>query len=130
MYYNDIPFATLLGLTCSRIVGGAGDDEILFETDGGQFKLYHSQDCCEAVRVEEVIGDFADLVGTPLLQAEESSNREDPVEDNWQPESYTWTFYKLATIRGSVTIRWLGTSNGYYSEAVSFSRVDGPSEED
>ena len=108
--------ADLLGKTLTKAVQ-KGDEEIVFETaDGLRFTYTHHQDCCENVRVEDVAGDLDDLIGSPLLQAEEVTNADGPEPE--YAESYTWTFYKFATIKGSVTIRWLGESNGYYGESV------------
>lgn len=92
-------------------------DELKFYREDGSFvRFYHSQDCCECVEIEEIIGDLSDLVGTPILVAEERVNPEDSKSTRY--ESSTWTFYEFRTINGSVTVRWLGTSNGYYSESV------------
>lgn len=108
---------------CARIrstVGGRHqcDDEIRFESTCGRvFRLYHSQDCCESVNIEDITGDVEDLIGLPLLMAEESTS---PGESG---ESSMWTFYKFATVKGYVSIRWLGQSNGYYSEGVDFEEL-------
>lgn len=94
------------------------DDELHFSLANGlNCRFYHSQDCCEHVYIESVDGDLNDLVGKPLLLAEESSNRDDPPKQNYD-DSYTWTYYRFATERGHVTVRFFGSSNGYYSEGV------------
>jgi len=92
--------------------------ELTFDLENGQTaRFYHEQECCESVSIEEVHGDLNDLVGQEIVQAE--FVREDvKLEDDY--ESATWTFYKFATNRGSVTVRWYGTSNGYYSQSVDF----------
>jgi len=91
--------------------------EVIFENETVRYTLYHDQDCCEDVRVEEIIGDIEDLEGLPLLISREESNFDDP--GTCSAESYTWVFYKFATFKGYVDIRFLGESNGYYSESVS-----------
>lgn len=112
-------FSDLQGKTLRR-VEQIGDDVIEFELEDGKVhKLYHSQDCCESVTVEDVSGDLSDLIGTPLLMAEEATSN-DPPAGSQRVDSDTWTFYKLRTIKGSVDIRWHGISNGYYSESVDF----------
>ena len=130
---SDLNISIMAGMTLIDITGTIGDDNIGFIADTGRsFSLYHDQDCCEGVFIEEIIGDLDDLLGSPLLIAEERSSihEEDFYYDgNSSYESVTWTFYELATIKGSVTIRWIGYSNGYYSEIVSFKEL-GVDEED
>ena len=91
-------------------------DTVTFENDEVRYVLYHDTDCCESVYVEEIIGDIEDLVGWPLLVSREDTNADDP--GTCDGESYTWTFYNFAPFKGYVTIRFLGESNGYYSEDV------------
>lgn len=108
----------MIGKTSVKMNNGVAkySDVLAFLMSDGMFYVfYHEQDCCEAVYIEDIAGDLNDLIGTPLVQAEETSNEE---RDNYCDKSQTWTFYKFATNKGSVTIRWLGESNGYYSESV------------
>lgn len=96
----------------------ADEYAVRFENDEVRYTLYHEKDCCEEVYVEDIIGDLEDLQGWPILVSNEVQNPDEPpLCDN--EESYTWTFYNFATFKGYVTIRFYGTSNGFYSEDVS-----------
>ena len=118
--YQDIRnINVLLGGVFVKIINN--EEELIFvREDGTLFTMAHQQDCCESVRLEDIIGDLDDLLNSPILQAEESISDEHPDDyvSSGYDESFTWTFYKLATIKGYVTLRWLGESNGYYSEGV------------
>lgn len=117
-------FKDLLGQTIAKIRGASPDSESIEITliNGDQYKMYHSQDCCESVLVKSIDGDINDLIGSPLTMAEEATNSDDSTGIE-NPDSFTWTFYKLATVHGYVTITWLGESNGYYSESVEFVKL-------
>ena len=119
------------------------NNEITFTLENGdKYKLCHYQDCCESVTIDDINGDLDDLIGSPITMSEEVSNKdfedaflsgfkkqndddyyEKDDNGNYKAESYTWTFYKFATIKGYVDIRWYGESNGYYSESVDFEKV-------
>jgi hypothetical protein len=72
------PIAEMLGRTFVS-VDQRDDEELIFtEADGSRFVFYHSQDCCEQVVIEEIVGDIGDLVGSPLVEAEKASSDDRP----------------------------------------------------
>ena len=124
MIWDNIDVSVLVGRVVERIDYNDCDEIRFYMADGDAYLMYHSQDCCECVQVEDMEGDLNDLVGSPILIAEEvSGDTPADYKFDYEPESYTWTFYKFSTIKGSVSIRWLGESNGYYSERVDFEKI-------
>lgn len=91
-------------------------------TDGSYLSMYHDQDCCESVTLEDFDNDAQSLIGGSIIRIEECiSNADDeefsPLND--YDNSYTWTFYTIITSKGIMKLRWYGTSNGYYSESIT-----------
>jgi hypothetical protein len=96
-------------ITCDK-------DTIIMRTNRGTMKFLHHYECCEDVNIEDVNGNWDDLIGHPLLVAEERTSF---VEDNADHDGiFGWTFYTFRGLNGSVDVRWYGTSNGYYGVGV------------
>lgn len=123
-------FEEMIGRTFTTVTGAKGGEAMQLLDDAGKgFRFYHSQDCCESVTIDDIVGDLTDLVGSPIVEAVEVSTEGEPkpeyADDSHDShDSHTWTFYRFATVRGTVTVKWLGTSNGYYSESVDCERVN------
>lgn len=137
MYYRDettgetewiragkVSISSFVGKVFDKVV--VRDDEIDFHEGGDVYRMFHDQDCCESVSIEDFNGDAEDLVGVPIMLAEESTSDVDPTDEGRDKDKYdsnTWTFYRFRTIKGTVSIRWYGTSNGYYSESVDIVKL-------
>ena len=118
--YNDYrEISDIKGKTFVK-VENSGEGQIRFVCeDGSYYSLEHVQDCCESVWLDDITGDLSNLEDTEILVAEERFQEPSYGEDEYTPESSTWTFYTFRTVKGTVTLRWIGESNGYYSESVS-----------
>lgn len=112
-------YSELIGKTATECILERHGEEMVLRFSDGDARWYHEQDCCETVYIEDICGDPSCLVGSPIVEAEEVSNYEGPARGSCV-ESYTWTFYRFATAKGAVTVRWYGESNGYYSEQVDY----------
>lgn len=131
MSYDDrVPFESMIGKKFRKVYkqeSGIGDsDALVFEVDDSEaYAMLYEQDCCASCSIEDICGDLDDLVGAKIVRAEENGNKEpenlpSPESD---PESFTWTFYRIGTRKGTVVIRWYGSSNGYYSETPEFQKI-------
>lgn len=83
--------ADLLGQVLTKV--NASDDVMTFVTTSGDvYTMEHYQDCCESVYIESIVGDLEDLIGEPILTAEEVSDMPSDFDQENTDESYTWTF--------------------------------------
>lgn len=120
-----VEITDFIGKTFAEITGATkGSESILFSGPECSYRMLHWQNCCEHVFLEDVVGDVADLIGTPIVEAYEASSDGTETMPEDYDESFTWTFYRLRTIKGTVTLRWFGSSNGYYSESVDIEVVE------
>jgi len=123
-----VPFDTLQGKTISKVVEDTNYDTVdFFTTDGGHFHMEHFQDCCESVYLADVAGGTLDaLVGQKILSAYVETNEDLPAPDGdtWVDDCQMWTFYTIRTMFHTLTLRWFGSSNGYYSVDVNFMDVN------
>lgn len=120
-------FSDLLGKTVMVIDGKQGDETMVFRcSDGSSYQMHYYDDCCASCGIEDIAGELEDLIGSPIVRAEEPSSLDAfaAAKLNEYDDSFTWTFYILGTAKGTVTIRWYGSSNGYYSEAPTFEQVN------
>lgn len=114
----------VVGKTIKRIEGleeGSCFVDIYF-TDNTKLGFYHWQDCCENVNLHdfEITTSLEKIVGGVINDAREDVGEKG--HDGW--ESFTWTFYNINTSKGCINMRWLGESNGYYSESVDLELVE------
>jgi hypothetical protein len=132
MGYNDsVDFESMLGKTFRKVYrqdSGIGDsDALVFEvSDDEAYAMFYEQDCCASCYIEDICGDLQDLENSPIVRAEENGNEEEhdrPSPEEY-PDSFTWTFYRIGTNKGTVVIRWYGSSNGYYSEWPCFEKIN------
>ena len=111
-------FSELKGKTLKN-VEVLDDERIVFTADDGSvYSSYHMQDCCESVGIHETVGELQSVIGSPILEADETCDSESNPPEN--ADSFTWTTQRLVTANGELKFVWLGESNGYYGETPYF----------
>ena len=113
-YRQSINIEQIKGMTITAVVYKETNESLLIHLNTHVLEMIHQQDCCETVYLADVVGSFEDLIGYPLLEVSESA-----VNTNSEDMSSTATYYNFNTVKASVQLRWIGESNGYYSETVN-----------
>jgi hypothetical protein len=125
VWYNGPSPDVLSGMIVKTIDIDEDSDRILIITECGRsFTFEHHQDCCESVVIHDTIGNPKVLEGKKLVSVTHAEDGGIPDDVNITPyESWTWTEITFKTDEHTVISRWIGESNGYYSESVDFSEL-------
>ena len=116
-----VEFSDLVGEVLDSVDIDKGENQILLTTRSGRrFMVYHEQDCCESVRIVGQDGSFDKLIGKPIVEA--SGVAVDTSEEAID-SSQTTTTLVFRVDDQTVISRWIGDSNGYYSESVDIAEL-------
>lgn len=122
----EVGLDVLVGKTIHHITGMneySPEVKIITECEH-EFIFTHLQDCCEDVSLVDFELGCDDFSAAVIVSAKLETNESysDCEYDDYP--SQTWSFYKIETTKGEIWMRWLGKSNGYYSESVDFLMLD------
>ena len=118
---NRVEFSVLVGETLDAVDIDREENQILLTTRSGRrFVVYHEQDCCETVAISGQDGSFDKLIGKPLTEARDFAvdTSEESIDS-----SQTTTTLVFRVDDQTVISRWIGDSNGYYSESVDIAEL-------
>lgn len=111
--------SSLVGETLTYIDVDNDNNEIMLTTSSGRtIRIFHYQDCCESVRIVDTEGNWHDLIGKVLVEATHDETGEG---DDWGHETKTTLTFRVDG--ATVISRWVGESNGYYSESVDIEEL-------
>jgi hypothetical protein len=115
-----VKFDVLVGEVLDAVDIDREKDQILLTTRSGrQFLIHHEQKCCETVEISGQDGSFDKLIGKPIVEARD--NAVDTSEE--AADSQTTTTLVFRVDDHAVISRWVGDSNGYYSESVDIAEL-------
>ena len=112
-YSSSIDVEQLKGMTITAVAYKEENESLLIHLNTHVLEMIHRQDCCETVYLADVVGNFEDIIGYPLLEVSESI-----VSTPTADESTTASYYNFKTVKANVQLRWVGESNGFYSETI------------
>lgn len=116
---GDVSVNEFIGKTFTKVYADG-----TFYTAEKQYDMYHPQDCCENVFLDEVIGDINDITDEEIINAFDTDEGDE--NDDRSYDCVQYTNFHIVSQKGTVVFRWIGSSNGYYGTSVSISTRDNP----
>jgi len=123
---KEAKFEELTGLEITKIVFQkyfGENDSIKFYCNNGyayEMCVDNTSGCHVGIGLELIDGNLLNIINTPILEAYLATNTR---KIDGPLESETWAFYRIVTNEETVVMRWIGSSNGYYSEVVDFTKI-------